>query len=229
MEQTKTKRHYYFLKFIIFLIISAGIMLYASSFPSTMALFDKHINKIIEAAGREEKCTLFSDFSEFADKTVNKVIYFAEIVEENIAGTFENTKSISGIVLSQNTNFLTDKNIITSGYGKRKDPISNKESTHRGIDVSMPEGTEVFPAWPGKIIETGYDDIYGNYIKIEHSRDFSTKYCHLSEIKVLENDFVNVDSIIGKAGSTGRSTGSHLHFEVEIEGRNIDPMDCIDI
>ena len=71
--------------------------------------------------------------------------------------------------------------------------------------------------------------IYGKYIIMEHSKGFFTKYCHLSEITVKKGDFVLSGSKIGEAGSTGRSTGSHLHFEVIIDGRNIDPKECFEL
>ena len=74
-----------------------------------------------------------------------------------------------------------------------------------------------------------FDEIYGNYIVVEHSDGFLTKYCHLSKITANENDYVFANDKIGEVGSTGRSTGNHLHFEVIIEGRKIDPMECFDI
>ena len=147
----------------------------------------------------------------------------------NIENNYEENGKLPLVVFSCSADFPVETNLITSDFGSRKDPFSGKEDIHTGIDIAAEEGSDVVAAWPGKIMETGFDDIYGNYIIIEHSNDFYTKYCHLSKICVEENEYVLAKEKIGEAGNTGRSTGSHLHFEVMVDGVKIDPMECFEL
>ncbi len=229
MEQKVKKKHHYFLSLLLFLAAFAGITYYACSFPVTMELLDNEINKIILKTNDESDFSFFSDFSEFANDIVNEAIYIAEIIKNNIDGIFGEIKPITGFIFTSAGNFPLDNINITSEYGERINPITDNEEIHNGIDIASPEGADIYSLWPGTVSETGYDNIYGNYIIIEHSEDFFTKYCHLSKISVNLNDFINFGEIIGKTGSTGYSTGSHLHLEVVIDGINIDPMECFDL
>ncbi len=226
MEQKTKKKHHFAAFAILILLIFSAVTVYAYKFPVTMELFDKEVNKILSSAEIEENCTVFSDFSSFAAKIVNGAIYWYEVIKENLSGTFDDSKQIPAFIISSAADFPIKSKNITSLFGERINPVSGKSEIHSGIDIASPDGTEIHTAWPGTIKETGFDEIYGNYIVIEHSPEFYTRYCHLSEISVNENDFVNIDIGIGKAGNTGWSTGSHLHFEVEIDGTKIDPMEC---
>ncbi|MBR3610855.1 MAG: M23 family metallopeptidase [Oscillospiraceae bacterium] len=194
-----------------------------------MSLFDKKINELSAFWGIEENFSVFSDFSEASGKAINKVLYVYETIKDNIEGIYDNAKPINSFILSSGAKQPIKSWDITSQFGKRKSPFTGRQEIHSGIDIAAAEGSFVYPSWPGKIIETGYDDIYGNYIIIRHSEDFFTKYCHLSKITADENEFINIDEVIGKVGSTGYSTGSHLHLEVIIEGRKIDPLECFEL
>ncbi|MBR5872495.1 MAG: M23 family metallopeptidase, partial [Oscillospiraceae bacterium] len=154
--------------------------------------------------------------------------YYFELIEENLKGSFEEIKPISEFIITSAAKFPVESKNITSTFGKREDPFLKNESYHNGIDISAPLGSDICSAWPGIILETSFDEIYGNYVIIEHSEEFFTKYCHLSKICAEEKNFVNAGEKIGEAGSTGRSTGSHLHFEVIINGINIDPKECLE-
>lgn len=229
MEQKIKKKHHYFLSVFVIILIFAAESFYAYKFPATMELLDKEVNEVFSLTEKEEKCTFFSEFSSFAGKIINGTEYWIEVIKDNIEGKFENTKKISAFIISSAAKFPLENKNITSEFGKRTNPVSGKAEIHSGIDIAAAEGSNVFPAWPGKIIKTGYDEIYGNYVLIEHADGFFSKYCHLSGILMKENDFVNIATAIGKAGNTGWSTGSHLHFEVEIDGIKIDPLECFAI
>lgn len=117
------------------------------------------------------------------------------------------------------------KGEITSKFGDRINPITKKSENHKGIDIDAKEGTEVLAPYKGTVKECGSDTNLGNYIIIDHGDGVTTKYGHLSEIKVKKGDKVNKNSVIGKVGSTGESTAPHLHFEFLIMEENKNPLD----
>ena len=112
---------------------------------------------------------------------------------------------------------------VTSAFGLRSDPFSGNPSMHQGIDFAAPEGTEVFAAADGVVTSRGYDPVYGNYVIISHSNRWTSLYGHLYSINVDLRTEVKSGSLIGRVGSTGMSTGPHLHFELRQDGRAFDP------
>lgn len=220
------KKKHFILKLLFILIIILGILFYAYNFPTTMDLLDKNVNNLLNLLKIEFECNIFGKISELADVVINKIVYILEIVEMNTKTERIDTTPLPVVVFTNAAFFPSEGENITSFFGKRVNPISEKPENHSGIDIAAPKGSDVYAAWPGKIKETGYDSIYGNYVVIEHSKNFITKYCHLSYVDCGKNDSVNAKDVIGKTGSTGWSTGSHLHFEVEVDGRKIDPMEC---
>ncbi len=113
---------------------------------------------------------------------------------------------------------------ITSPYGWRIHPITHRREFHTGIDIGAPLGSPVFAAEPGKIIFAGVNGGYGNEIMIKHSNGYETLYGHLSQIDVYVGQYVEKGDFIGRVGSTGFSTGPHLHFEIRRYGRTYDPL-----
>jgi murein DD-endopeptidase MepM/ murein hydrolase activator NlpD len=113
---------------------------------------------------------------------------------------------------------------ITSGYGSRSDPFTRGLAMHTGIDFRAPTGTGVRAAAPGKVVEAGWLGGYGQMVEIDHGGGIATRYAHLSSIDVDVGDTVARGELIGRVGSTGRSTGPHLHYEVRIDGDAVDPM-----
>jgi murein DD-endopeptidase MepM/ murein hydrolase activator NlpD len=116
---------------------------------------------------------------------------------------------------------------LTSGFGIRVNPVTGHTAMHRGIDLAAPYGTEVYAARDGKVTECGIDAILGEYIIIAHEGDMQTVYGHLSKRLVRLNDHVESGMIIGRVGSSGQSTGPHLHFEVRNHGEARDPVTLI--
>lgn len=113
---------------------------------------------------------------------------------------------------------------ITSQFGRRKDPIKGSQTFHKGVDLAAREGAQVFACLEGTVIEAGRDKEYGNVVVIDHHDGYMTLYAHNSELLVHPGDTVEAGQAIARAGSTGRATGSHLHFEVHRHGKSIDPM-----
>jgi murein DD-endopeptidase MepM/ murein hydrolase activator NlpD len=112
---------------------------------------------------------------------------------------------------------------ITDGFGKRMDPLSGEEALHTGIDISAPKGTEIEAAGDGVVVETGRESGYGNVIVIDHGYGIETKYGHLSGIYVVAGQEVKRGEVIGTVGTTGRTTGPHLHYEVLVYQTPVNP------
>jgi murein DD-endopeptidase MepM/ murein hydrolase activator NlpD len=113
---------------------------------------------------------------------------------------------------------------ITSGFGYRNHPIFKRRKFHAGVDIGAPLGTPVHPGGKGKVIATGVMGGYGNAVVVDHGGGRTTLYGHLSKITCSAGDEVDTSDVIGKVGSTGNSTGNHLHFEVRINGTAVDPL-----
>ena len=112
---------------------------------------------------------------------------------------------------------------VTSNYGTRKDPFTGKPKKHRGIDFAGKIGTELMAVAPGRVVSAGERVGYGTTVEIDHGLGFTTLYAHLSQINVSRGDWVRPGTVIGLAGSSGRSTGPHLHYEIRYKGAPFDP------
>lgn len=113
---------------------------------------------------------------------------------------------------------------LSSYYGWRSSPFNGKRSYHSGVDMACPQGTNVYAALGGTVTSTGFNNVYGNYIIVTHHSGYKTLYGHLSAILVTRGKYVDTNTKIGKVGSTGMSTGPHLHFTVYKNGKTVDPM-----
>jgi murein DD-endopeptidase MepM/ murein hydrolase activator NlpD len=114
---------------------------------------------------------------------------------------------------------------FTSGYGVRSDPFRGGAAMHAGIDLAGPHGTPIYATADGTVERAGWNSGgYGNLIEVDHGRGIETRYGHLSAVLVHAGDQVKRGQLIGRMGSTGRSTGNHLHYEVRIDGRPVNPI-----
>ena len=118
---------------------------------------------------------------------------------------------------------------FNNGFGYRKDPFTKKKTFHEGIDFSADTGTNIYASAAGKVTVSSRISGYGLCVVIEHGRGLSTRYAHASKLLVKEGQQVKKGDIIAKVGSTGRSTGPHLHFEVMLYNTPVDPELYIDV
>lgn len=117
--------------------------------------------------------------------------------------------------------------VLSSRFGIRRSPIDGHVRMHNGIDLAAPDGTPVFPARPGRVVEQGHEPVLGKYIIIDHGGGLRSVYGHLSSIKTVLNQNVFSATVIGTVGSTGWSTGPHLHFEIRIGSAPRNPSDFL--
>lgn len=150
-----------------------------------------------------------SDFTEQQTNLLDKVIYLNNLTNQ--------------LTLLPTT--LPAKDFyVSSSYGYRTDPITKRRSFHKGIDMAGWHKTKIYAPSAGKVIRAGKNGGYGNFIEIKHSNGFVTRYGHLARIKVKRGEIVEKEQIIGLMGSSGRSTSTHLHYEVIHNGKNINPL-----
>ena len=113
---------------------------------------------------------------------------------------------------------------FTSGFGIRSDPFLGRPAMHTGLDFRAATGDPVRATANGKVASAGWAGGYGRMVEIDHGNGLSTRYGHLSEINVKVGDTIKIGQVIGAVGSTGRSTGPHLHYETRIDGEAVDPQ-----
>ena len=116
-----------------------------------------------------------------------------------------------------------DSATLTSEYGMRTHPVLGGRRNHKGIDLAQPTGTPVYATADGIVSRAEPFSSYGNYIQIEHGGEMQTRYAHLSGYAVASGEQVRKGQLIGFVGSTGRSTGPHLPYEVRVAGEAVDP------
>lgn len=112
----------------------------------------------------------------------------------------------------------------SSGFGRRIDPFRGGMAFHSGLDIVGPEQAKVMATQDGRVEFAGWKTAYGNVVDVKHEYGFSTRYAHLARVLVTPDQYVKKGQVIGLQGSTGRSTGHHLHYEVRYQGRAIDPV-----
>lgn len=113
---------------------------------------------------------------------------------------------------------------ISSRFGNRMDPFLGRLALHAGVDFVAETGSDIHTTGAGTVTSAGFSGGYGNMVEIDHGKGITTRYGHMSQILVKEGDKVALGDVIGKAGSTGRSTGPHVHYEVRLNDNPVDPM-----
>jgi len=116
---------------------------------------------------------------------------------------------------------------LTSYFGWRSSPFTSRRQFHGGIDMACPTGTPIYAALAGKVTSVGYSNVYGNYVIITHHSGYKTLYGHMSRIIATRGQYVTTNSMIGRVGSTGASTGPHLHFTVYKNGKMVNPLNLL--
>jgi murein DD-endopeptidase MepM/ murein hydrolase activator NlpD len=113
---------------------------------------------------------------------------------------------------------------LTSIFGYRIDPFTRGPALHTGLDFKAEHGAPVRATGPGQVVSAEYTGGYGNMVEVDHGNGVTTRYAHLSAILVSVGQTVRAGALVGRAGSTGRSTGAHLHYETRIDGEAVDPQ-----
>jgi murein DD-endopeptidase MepM/ murein hydrolase activator NlpD len=113
---------------------------------------------------------------------------------------------------------------FTSGYGYRRDPKTGGRRLHKGVDFAAPSGTDLFATADGVVTKAGWQSGYGRMVTIQHEFGIETRYAHLSKIRVKVGQKVSRGEHIGDMGASGRVTGVHLHYEVRVGGKAVNPM-----
>lgn len=186
--------------------------------------------KFIEQKKETEKVHAMND-----DKLSNELAKTLNNVNARIAYQFDSYAEVEGLIKNQAeklssipaiqpvSNRFLDR--IASGFGMRIDPVYGTPKMHKGLDFTAPQGTPVYATGNGIISAAGYGDAgYGNYIKINHGYGYETLYGHMVKLKARIGQRVKRGEVIGWVGSTGKSTGPHCHYEVHVNGQEVDPV-----
>lgn len=118
---------------------------------------------------------------------------------------------------------------VTSGFGMRNDPFTGVLARHEGLDFTAASGTPIIATADGVVTRSGFEETYGNIVEVTHAEGFTTRYAHISKRHVTEGQQVKRGQRIAEVGSTGRSTGPHLHYEVFRHGRILNPVQVLPI
>lgn len=169
-------------------------------------------------------------------EAVNEDQLLAEIaqLQEYMALREQQLKMLDNILIHKNVNQESkpagrpiEKGWLSSHYGRRTDPFTGRRAYHHGIDFAGKEGSPVVSVASGLVTWVGDRDGYGKLVEIDHGNGYVTRYGHNAEILVNQGDVVQPSQVIAKMGSTGRSTGPHVHFEVLQNGKTVDPVSYI--
>ncbi len=118
---------------------------------------------------------------------------------------------------------LVGESSVSSPFGYRPDPFLGRPALHPGIDLVQPYGADIKATAAGRVVHAGWMGGYGEMVEIDHGNGLSTRYGHMSDVLVSEGEEVKAGAVLGRIGSTGRSTGPHLHYEVRVDGEPVDP------
>lgn len=146
--------------------------------------------------------------------------------------TMQLPPNIAAIDLNSITSFsLPVTGAISSGFGWRVHPITGERKLHKGVDFAAPTGTPIFASSDGVVTYAGWsEDGYGNVVELRHDNGTLTLYAHANSVYVSKGQTVRKGQAIAEVGTTGRSTGPHLHFEIQLDGRTaVDPMDYLQL
>ncbi|MBR2875697.1 MAG: M23 family metallopeptidase, partial [Clostridia bacterium] len=213
-----------FLQFLIciaiFLFIYYINYFNAPFFNNLKKSLNEELNKDFS---REEIEETLKKIDKFSDENIILNNYSDEEFSAEISGEGGEDEDVNNSSVSYSEYKINYKifrpvigGIVSSEFGKRVHPISGNEGIHKGIDIAIAEGSPIYASFDGEVIEATYDKWNGNYIKIKHDNNIITVYCHCSKLFVEKGNIVRGGEVIAAVGSTGQSTGPHIHFEIRI-------------
>lgn len=162
--------------------------------------------------------------SEAKQEATEKPVFLPEKVSEVSLSCNHESAGLYDAKETEGFAFPVSGGSFTSLYGKREDPINGGDDFHKGVDIGADTGDGIMALSDGIVSCVGEDSVAGKYIFVTHSERYETFYCHCSDILAKEGTLVRKGDTIALVGSTGYSTGPHLHFEVRLDGKCIDPM-----
>lgn len=168
---------------------------------------------------------LFNNWQQLEESNVSSLAAVAEAASQaSNSGLARTTASkfTSGVSIPSLVPVETVR--LTSSFGMRDHPVTGRRAAHKGIDLAAPTGTPIHAAADGIISRASWFGGYGLYISIEHGGQIETRYGHMSRLNVADGQRVAKGDIIGFVGTTGRSTGPHLHYEVRVNGEAVNPV-----
>lgn len=183
----------------------------------------KKVDVAQAVADRSKALTALKQDLKELNRLEDKLLEQSKEIEKKIISLQSKEKYIGGVLDWPVPGYYR----ISSPYGYRIHPILKTKKMHTGIDIAAPSGATVIAANSGTVIYAGYYGGYGNTVIIDHGGQISTLYAHNSKLLVKEGDKVTKGQTVSKVGSTGLSTGPHLHFEVRKNGKHTNPMDYL--
>jgi len=193
---------------------------------------------VMESAGKLSKKSVDAYLGLFGEKKMQNPVSDTPAVKadrdrnkkktpENVTAAAENTPKATADdetePLPEEEWRMPHSGSITSPYGERIHPVTGKKTVHSGVDIAANTGDPVFAVHSGTVERTGYDESNGNYVVLSHGGGITSVYIHLSSVSVKTGEIIKPNGKIGEAGSTGISTGPHLHFEIKENGVSRDP------
>ena len=160
----------------------------------------------------------------FVEQDIDKILRQIKFENASFQELYEKVQD-KKTILDHTPSVKPCDGIITSGLGMRHDPFTGLMTKHNGLDIATSKGTPIHAPASGTITRTGWDRGLGNYVVIDHGNNIKTHYGHMSVVKVRKGQRVSRMDVIGAVGSTGRSTGPHLHYEVRKYNRPVNPRD----
>ncbi|MDA3953055.1 MAG: M23 family metallopeptidase [Bacteroidales bacterium] len=180
-------------------------------------------NRYLEFEGYINSDVLIGTFKKI--DVISKKIYVQSKSFDTVIELAKNKEKMIACIPAIQPVAIKDFNRISDYFGSRSDPFTGKSTMHHGMDFTGPEGADIFATGDGVVVESGYSFYgYGNRVVIDHGYGYKTVYAHLQKITVDEGQKVKRGEVIGTLGNTGRSTGAHIHYEVKLNDRTIDPI-----
>ena len=192
----------------------------------------KRINSSISKLGLNET-QLIAQANNYSNQIIGGVYVPLKITKnsnskyQKIAQDIEKWHGLARLTKILPIGAPVENKVVTSPYGIRKDPFTKNKKQHRGIDFAGKIGTELYAVAPGRVISSGDRTGYGTTVEIDHGLGFTTLYAHLSKTMVSRGDWVRPGTVIGLGGSSGRSTGPHLHYEIRYKGEPFNPINFV--
>lgn len=200
-----------------------------------LASIQDAMNQLAEAAesdktlaiGGTAEATNFTPKEGVANDEVSELSTIQQSIPtlvQNYEQTISELEELQEELASTPSIWPTEARRITSVYGTRVHPVTGRKSIHDGLDIAGPYASEVYATADGRVTFADYNGTYGNMIRINHPSEYQTKYGHMTRLHVQDGDSVEKGDLIGEMGTTGRSTGVHLHYEVHKNGQAVDPV-----